>query len=200
MKAGLEYYSEMFRGAQGATSRTCTSRRSPRSRSRTSRASRRCPCDDVLIALREAGLDTMPGGGAEVFSPRRARDDRRQEARRREDGSTCIATRTGSASASNCTMLYGHVETIEDRIEHLGCCATCRTRPAASSPTSRSRITPTTTSSASSSDAQGTATTGFDDLRNLAVGRLFLDNFEHIKTHWIMVTPFAVADRRCTSA
>ena len=37
---------------------------------------------------------------------------------------------------------------------------------------------------------QGTATTGFDDLRNLAVGRLFLDNFDHIKTHWIMVTPF----------
>ena len=36
----------------------------------------------------------------------------------------------------------------------------------------------------------GTATTGFDDLRNLAVGRLFLDNFDHIKTHWIMVTPF----------
>ncbi|MBA3559641.1 MAG: hypothetical protein H0W30_13725 [Gemmatimonadaceae bacterium] len=36
----------------------------------------------------------------------------------------------------------------------------------------------------------GTATTGYDDLRNLAVGRLFLDNFEHIKTHWIMVTPY----------
>ena len=36
---------------------------------------------------------------------------------------------------------------------------------------------------------QGTATTGFDDLRNLAVGRLFLDNFDHIKSHWIMVTP-----------
>ena len=36
----------------------------------------------------------------------------------------------------------------------------------------------------------GTATTGFDDLKNLAVGRLFLDNFEHIKSHWIMVTPF----------
>ena len=35
----------------------------------------------------------------------------------------------------------------------------------------------------------GTATTGFDDLKNLAVGRLFLDNFEHIKSHWIMVTP-----------
>jgi aminodeoxyfutalosine synthase len=37
---------------------------------------------------------------------------------------------------------------------------------------------------------QGTATSGFDDLKNLAVGRLFLDNFAHIKTHWIMVTPF----------
>ena len=36
----------------------------------------------------------------------------------------------------------------------------------------------------------GTATTGFDDLKNLAVGRLFLDNFDHIKSHWIMVTPF----------
>ncbi|HKG94856.1 MAG TPA: hypothetical protein VKA84_23275, partial [Gemmatimonadaceae bacterium] len=37
---------------------------------------------------------------------------------------------------------------------------------------------------------EGTATTGFDDLRNLAVGRLFLDNFDHIKSHWVMVTPF----------
>ncbi len=40
------------------------------------------------------------------------------------------------------------------------------------------------------SGGRARATTGFDDLRNLAVGRLFLDNIDHVKTHWIMVTPF----------
>ena len=87
-------------------------------------------------------------------------------------------------------MLYGHVETFEDRIDApRRCCATCRTRPAASSPTSRSRITPTTTSSASSSDGRARRRPASTTCKNLAVGRLFLDNFDHIKSHWIMVTP-----------
>ncbi len=92
-------------------------------------------------------------------------------------------------------MLYGHVETYAGpHGAPRRCCATCRTRPAGSSPTSRSPITRTTTSWARRCTALGTATTGFDDLKNLAVGRLFLDNFEHIKSHWIMVHAVRVAD------
>ena len=142
----------------------------------------------------------MPGGGAEVFSP----GVRATIADKKLSGEEYIDVHREAHELgirSNCTMLYGHVETYADRIDApRRCCAICRTRRAASSPTSRSRITPTTTSSARRSHRTGTATTGFDDLKNLAVGRLFLDNFQHIKSHWIMVTPFAVADRRCTSA
>ena len=101
--------------AQARHSRTCTSRRSRRSRSRTSRASRRCRGEDVLIALREAGLDTMPGGGAETFSAA----VREQIADKKLGGADYIdvhrtAHRLGIRS--NCTMLYGHVET------HRGSC------------------------------------------------------------------------------
>ena len=131
----------------------------------------------------------MPGGGAEVFSTARARHDRRTKL----TGADYIDVHRAAHQLgirSNCTMLYGHVETAEDRVEHLDHAA----RPAGRDrrlprPTSRSRITPTTTSSAKSWAGSGTATTGFDDLKNLAVGRLFLDNFAHVKSHWIMVTP-----------
>src|SRR5207237_10765437 len=74
---------------------------------------------DVLIALREAGLDTMPGGGAEVFSP----GVRATIADKKLAGEEWIdvhrqAHRLGIRS--NSTMLYGHVETFADRVNHLG--------------------------------------------------------------------------------
>ena len=92
---------------------------------------------------------------------------------------------------SNCTMLYGHVETIDDRIEHLTMLRDSARRhrwlphlhPAGVPPRpQRTR--------ARSSGREGTATTGYEDLKNIAVGRLFLDNIPHVKTHWPMVTPF----------
>src|SRR6185295_6886570 len=73
---------------------------------------------DVLVRLREAGLDTLPGGGAEVFSTA----VRATIAERKLTGDEWIAvhqTAHGLGIPTNCTMLYGHVETAADRIDHL---------------------------------------------------------------------------------
>ena len=116
---GARVLHEMFRALKARASRTCTSRRSPRSRSRTSRASRRCRGATCSIALREAGLDTMPGGGAEMFSAACAR----QIADKKLGGEDYIDVHRAAHALgirSNCTMLYGHVETIEDRMAAPG--------------------------------------------------------------------------------
>jgi len=73
----------------------------------------------VLIALREAGLDTLPGGGAEVFG-RGVRMEIADKKLAAEDWIEVHRTAHRLGIRSNCTMLYGHVETIEDRVEHLG--------------------------------------------------------------------------------
>src|SRR5213078_648599 len=73
---------------------------------------------DTLIALREAGLDTMPGGGAEVFS----KGVRATIADRKLSGEEYVNVHRAAHALgirSNCTMLYGHVEGVEDRVEHL---------------------------------------------------------------------------------
>ena len=87
-------------------------------------------------------------------------------------------------------MLYGHVETIEDRVEHLGILRSLQDETGGFLAYIPLAYHPDNNALGIELGREGTATTGFDDLRNLAVGRLFLDNFEHVKTHWIMVTPF----------
>jgi len=91
---------------------------------------------------------------------------------------------------SNCTMLYGHVESHEDRIEHLAILRDLQDETGGFLTYIPLAYHPDNNELGVTLGRQGTATTGFDDLRNVAVGRLFLDNFDHVKTHWIMVTPF----------
>ena len=90
---------------------------------------------------------------------------------------------------TNCTMLYGHVETVEDRINHLGMLRDLQDETGGFLAYIPLAYHPDNNELGAELGRTGTATTGFDDLKNLAVGRLFLDNFEHIKSHWIMVTP-----------
>jgi aminodeoxyfutalosine synthase len=143
----------------------------------------------VLIALREAGLDTLPGGGAEVFGKgvRMTIADKKLAA---EDWIDVHRTAHRLGIRSNCTMLYGHVETIQDRVEHLSMLRDLQDESGGFLAYIPLAYHPDHNELGIELGRQGTATTGFDDLRNLAVGRLFLDNFDHIKTHWIMVTPF----------
>lgn len=143
--------------------------------------------EDVLLRLRAAGLDTMPGGGAEVFSKAvRATIAERKLAA--EEWIEVHRTAHRLGIPTNCTMLYGHVETYRDRIDHLTLLRELQDE-------SRGFLTyiplayhPDHNELGAQLGRQGTATTGFDDLKNLAVGRLYLDNFDHIKTHWIMNT------------
>jgi aminodeoxyfutalosine synthase len=143
---------------------------------------------DVLSALREAGLDTMPGGGAEVFSP----GVRATIADKKLSGEEYVKVHREAHALgihSNCTMLYGHVESIEDRIAHLTMLRDLQDETGGFLAYIPLAYHPDNNELGETLHMQGTATSGFDDLRNLAVARLFFDNVPHIKTHWIMVTP-----------
>ncbi len=143
--------------------------------------------EDVLLRLRAAGLDSMPGGGAEVFSKAvRATIAERKLAA--EEWIEVHRTAHRLGIPTNCTMLYGHVETYADRIEHLTMLRDLQDERRGFLTYIPLAYHPDHNELGEQLGRQGTATTGFDDLKNLAVGRLYLDNFDHIKTHWIMNT------------
>src|SRR5205823_4457244 len=144
---------------------------------------------ETLIALREAGLDTMPGGGAEVFSA----GVRATIADKKLAGEQWIAVHREAHQLgirSNCTMLYGHVETYADRIAHLSMLRDLQDETGGFLAYIPLAYHPDNNELGHTLHREGTATSGFDDLKNLAIGRLYLDNIDHIKTHWVMVTPF----------
>jgi aminodeoxyfutalosine synthase len=188
MKAGLEYYSEMFRGLKARYPHVHIKALTAVEIAHIARIDK-MSIEDVLMALREAGLDTLPGGGAEVFGKgvRMTIADKKLAG---EDWIEVHRTAHRLGIRSNCTMLYGHVETIEDRVEHLSMLRDLQDESHGFLAYIPLAYHPDNNQLGIELGRQGTATTGFDDLRNLAVGRLFLDNFDHIKTHWIMVTPF----------
>ncbi len=187
MKAGLAYYSEMFRGLKARHPQVHIKALTAVEIAHIARIEK-MSVRDVLIALREAGLDTMPGGGAEVFSP----GVRATIADRKLAGSEWLDVHRVAHSLgirTNSTMLYGHVETVEDRINHLGMLRDLQDETGGFLAYIPLAYHPDNNELGVELGRTGTATTGMDDLKNLAVGRLFLDNFEHIKSHWIMVTP-----------
>ena len=187
MKAGLAYYTEMFRGLKARHPQVHIKALTAVEIAHIARIEK-MSVHDVLVALREAGLDTMPGGGAEVFSPgvRATIADRKLAGTEWIDVHR-VAHKLGIRT--NCTMLYGHVETVEDRINHLGMLRDLQDETGGFLAYIPLAYHPDNNELGVELGRQGTATTGVDDLKNLAVGRLFLDNFEHIKSHWIMVTP-----------
>jgi aminodeoxyfutalosine synthase len=187
MKAGLDYYSEMFRGLKARFPHVHIKALTAVEIAHVARISKRS-VRDTLIALRTAGLDTMPGGGAEVFSP----GVRATIADKKLSGEEYIDVHRVAHSLgirSNCTMLYGHVETYDDRMEHLSMLRDLQDETGGFLAYIPLAYHPDNNELGETLHRTGTATTGFDDLKNLAVGRLFLDNFAHIKSHWIMVTP-----------
>ena len=144
---------------------------------------------EVLKALQEAGLDTMPGGGAEVFSSA----VRATIAERKMIGDDWIRVHReahGLGIPTNCTMLYGHVESDADRLAHLGMLRDLQDETGGFLTYIPLAYHPDHNELGEELGRVGTATTGYQDLKNIAVGRLFLDNIAHIKTHWPMVTPY----------
>src|SRR6516164_3335261 len=138
---------------------------------------------EVLQKLLDAGVDSMPGGGAEVFSER----VRRIICDHKIDGDEWLdvarqAHRMGLKS--NCTMLYGHIESEEDRVDHL-----VKLRALQDETGGFVTFIPLAFHPANTPLQHIPKTTGFDDIRNIAVSRLMLDNIPHIKAYWVMMSP-----------
>jgi aminodeoxyfutalosine synthase len=137
----------------------------------------------VLERLREAGLDSMPGGGAEIFHER----VRRIICDHKLTGEEWIDTaRTAHQMGlhSNCTMLYGHIETEEDRVDHL-----LKLRALQDETHGFQTFIPLSFHPDNTALEHIPKTTGFNDVREIAVSRLMLDNIAHIKAYWVMMTP-----------
>jgi aminodeoxyfutalosine synthase len=188
MQAGLAYYTEMFRALKAKLPHVHIKALTAVEIAHIARIEK-MSWADVLIALREAGLDTMPGGGAETFSEA-VRDEIADKKLGGADYIGVHRTAHQLGIRTNCTMLYGHVETIDDRMAHLAMLRDLQDETGGFLAYIPLAYHPDDNELGERLGRRGTTSTGFDDLRNLAVGRLFLDNIEHIKSHWIMVTPF----------
>ncbi len=138
---------------------------------------------DTLLALKEAGVDSLPGGGAEIFNPR----VRRVICDHKTSGQQWLEiARTAHEIGlrSNATMLYGHIENEEERVEHL-----LLLRELQDETHGFQTFIPLAFHPENTALAHLPKPTGFDDLRAIAVSRLLLDNFDHIKAYWVMLTP-----------
>ena len=137
----------------------------------------------TLEKLREAGVDSMPGGGAEIFAPR----VRSIICDHKIDGSEWLETARLAHTMgfkSNATMLYGHIENDEDRVDHL-----LKLREVQDDTGGFQTFIPLAFHPENTPLDHLPVTTGLTDIRQIAVSRLLLDNFPHIKAYWQMMTP-----------
>ncbi len=138
---------------------------------------------ETLERLKAAGVDSLPGGGAEVFSER----VRRIICDHKIDGDEWLETARLAHQIglkSNCTMLYGHLETAEDLADHL-----VRLRAVQDETNGFVTFIPLAFHPENTALDHLPKTTGFNDLKQIAISRLMLDNIPHIKAYWIMMTP-----------
>jgi aminodeoxyfutalosine synthase len=138
---------------------------------------------DTLRQLKDSGLDSLPGGGAEIFNER----VRRVICDHKIDGEQWLETaRTAHRLGlkSNATMLYGHIENEEDRADHL-----VRLRALQDETHGFQTFIPLAFHPANTPLQHLFPTTGMADLKTIAVGRLMLDNFPHVKAYWQMMSP-----------
>jgi aminodeoxyfutalosine synthase len=138
---------------------------------------------ETLERLMQAGLDSLPGGGAEIFSERVRRIicDHKVTG---EEWIEIARTAHQLGLKSNCTMLYGHIENEEDRVDHL-----IRLRDLQDETNGFATYIPLAFHPDNTPLDHIPKTTGFADLKSIAVARLMLDNIPHIKAYWIMLTP-----------
>ncbi|GBC63879.1 aminofutalosine synthase MqnE [Desulfonema ishimotonii] len=137
--------------------------------------------EKTIATLKDAGLGMIPGGGAEVMNdriwaelfPRKINSERWLEV---------MEHLHRAGLTANATMLYGHIETIEERVRHL-----IRLRELQDRTGGFSAFIPLAFHSRNTTLSHLPPTTGTDDLKNVAVARLMLDNFDHIKAYWVMI-------------
>ncbi|HWZ81798.1 MAG TPA: aminofutalosine synthase MqnE [Terriglobales bacterium] len=138
---------------------------------------------ETLIKMKEAGVDSLPGGGAEIFADR----VRHIICDHKIDGGEWLDTaRTAHEVGlkSNATMLYGHIENDEDRVDHL-----LKLRALQDETGGFQTFIPLAFHPANTPLQHLPVTTGMLDIKQIAVSRLVLDNFPHIKSYWQMMTP-----------
>ena len=133
-----------------------------------------------LTLLKEAGMESIPGGGAEIFAPE-IRTKICPQKGSAEEWLALHRTAHGLGIDSNATMLYGHIEEIEHRIDHL-----MRIRELQDATGGINAFIPLKFRSANNSMSALGETSVIDDLRTLAMSRLILDNVPHIKAYWVM--------------
>jgi aminodeoxyfutalosine synthase len=139
--------------------------------------------EEVLQEMKQAGVDSCPGGGAEIFHPR----VRKIICDHKTSGQMWLSTAKKTHEAglrSNATMLYGHVETEEERVDHL-----VKLRELQDETHGFVAFIPLAFHPDNTALSHIPKPTGYADLRNIAVARLLLDNFDHIKAYWIMLSP-----------
>ncbi len=139
--------------------------------------------EKTLEDLIQAGLGSIPGGGAEVFSPR-IRELTCEKKLSGEGWLKVAKTAHKLGLKSNATMLYGHIETIEERVSHLS-----MLRDAQDETNGFLTFIPLAFHPKNTEMNTISRSTGMDDLKNIAVARCFLDNFPHIKAYWVMIGP-----------
>lgn len=141
------------------------------------------PMEEVMRELMAAGLDSLPGGGIEILSDR----VHHELFDRKLDGEEWMEVARAAAKVGltqYATMLYGHIETLEERVDHF-----VKMRELQDETGHFVTMTPLSFHPEGTELEQVPHPTGYDDLRNIAVARLMLDNFAHIKSFWIMNTP-----------
>ncbi|WP_457551960.1 aminofutalosine synthase MqnE [Desulfobacula sp.] len=137
--------------------------------------------EQTIEKLKQAGLEMMPGGGAEILNsrihkelfPRKINHERWLE---------IIKAVHKAGIKTNATMLYGHIETIEERVDHL-----LTLRELQDETNGFSAFIPLAFHSENTPLSHIHPTTAMDDLKNVAAARLMLDNFDHIKAYWVMI-------------
>ncbi len=137
--------------------------------------------DEVIDRLREAGLDSCPGGGAEIFAEHiRAKICRHKcDSQRWLDMARAVHRK---GIRSNATMLYGHIESYADRVDHL-----LRLRALQDETGGFQCFIPLAFYPENTALAHLPGPTAVDSLKTIAVSRLMLDNFDHIKAYWVML-------------
>ena len=136
---------------------------------------------EVLEQLKDAGLDMIPGGGAEVFADR----VRYKVCRDKADADRWFEvheTAHALGIPSNATMLYGHIETVEERVDHI-----LRLRALQDKTNGLMSYIPLAYHPDNNKLEKLGAPSGVDAMKNVAVGRLLLDNVPHVKAYWIML-------------
>src|SRR5947209_8607920 len=139
------------------------------------------PTRDILAEFKEAGLGSLPGGGAEIFHP----EVRDRICEHKADAGAWLRIHREAHELglrSNATMLYGHIEEVRHRVDHL-----CRLRELQDETGGFQTFIPLAFHPDHTGLAHLPKPSGLLDLRTMAVSRLMLDNFPHVKAYWVML-------------